>query len=544
MKKLNRGAFLLALGVVVAVPAQASDKKDFEACDGRVHPAKQSDGMRGEAPQGMFPTTTSPNVTIAACTRALASPRLLPGQSLRRAHLLRARAAAELKSGDTAKALADLDLAEAATPNLVADPFYNRSMAVSLKLLRAIALAHSGDLDGAMPLARAASEARPYSLQVQQAAAAILQAGRPVGTASPSPWTPMARLAPKLANTAVMREAEIGNFAAVRAMRPAVQIEWPTTPLQPLALLAQGGDSTDLLSNVVVSLHLAYADAAAGDSARARSGLEEVRAKISASRPVPNEKASGLEFGANLWSALDRYIEVRGRQIDARIAVAEARPADAIAALVAAPMPRDAATIELLTALKTAAAANQTMVPDVTPFSSELAATRKKELLAAIPSALLAPETPRAVVDYERARPNILGALVGGALSLGTSLLGGIDRTDGFRTTDKPDGTIQVEFIGNTPSATLVQEMTLLRAAEVARSKGKPGFVIVERQDFARRLNTMRYGATISSVAQGFKTELTIRCVDAGVEPERALDAVAIIDSLGPLYYEEKSKNS
>src|SRR3712207_417072 len=102
MKQFTRGAFLLALGVVAAAPAQASDKKDFEACDGRVHPAKQSDGMRGEAPQGMFPRTSSPNLTIAACTRALASPRLLPGQSLRRAHLLRARAAAQLQAGETA----------------------------------------------------------------------------------------------------------------------------------------------------------------------------------------------------------------------------------------------------------------------------------------------------------------------------------------------------------------------------------------------------------------------------------------------------------
>jgi len=65
---------------------------------------------------------------------------------------------------------------------------------------------------------------------------------------------------------------------------------------------------------------------------------------------------------------------------------------------------------------------------------------------------------------------------------------------------------------------------------------------VVERKDFVRQLKTMQYGTEISSVPQGFKTELTIRCVDAGVEPDRALDAVAIIDALGPLYYEEKPK--
>ena len=55
-------------------------------------------------------------------------------------------------------------------------------------------------------------------------------------------------------------------------------------------------------------------------------------------------------------------------------------------------------------------------------------------------------------------------------------------------------------------------------------------------------MTTSRGGIPISSVAQGYKTELTIRPVDAGAEPERALDAIAIIDALGPLYYEEKQK--
>lgn len=125
---------------------------------------------------------------------------------------------------------------------------------------------------------------------------------------------------------------------------------------------------------------------------------------------------------------------------------------------------------------------------------------------------------------------------------MGTSLLGGISRTDGFRSTSNPDGTIKVEFIGNTPSATLVQEMTLLRAAEVARAAGKPAFVITERKDFARSMVRSQYGSEISRTPAGFKSELTIRPVDAGADPQRGLDAVGIIDALGPLYYQEKPK--
>lgn len=116
----------------------------------------------------------------------------------------------------------------------------------------------------------------------------------------------------------------------------------------------------------------------------------------------------------------------------------------------------------------------------------------------------------------------------------------GISRTDGFRSTPNADGTVMVEFIGNTPSQTLVQEMTLLRAAEVVKAAGKPAFVIVKRNDYMRRLVQTQYGREISSTPTGYKTELTIRAVDKGVDPARALDATGVIDALGPLYYEEK----
>ncbi|MBT1595340.1 hypothetical protein, partial [Klebsiella pneumoniae] len=63
------------------------------------------------------------------------------------------------------------------------------------------------------------------------------------------------------------------------------------------------------------------------------------------------------------------------------------------------------------------------LVPPVTPFEKESSDSHREALAHVIPAALIAPETPRALVDYEKARPNILGALIGGALSMGTSLL-------------------------------------------------------------------------------------------------------------------------
>lgn len=535
------GVGLMALGVAMASPAwAASDKQDFEACDGRAHPGRQDDGMRGEPgkPSYMrgFPRLGS---AVAPCTRALASPRLLPTQTVRRAHLLRARAAAHLKAGDTAKALADLDLAIAATPERSSDRFYQRSMGVSLNLLRALAHAQAGHSDLARPLALSAMAARPYSMQVQRLGADIVHS-LGAGTASnSSAWSNAMRLEPTVASSVLMHESEAGNFAGVLALRPSVTLTWPSQPLQPFALLAQEGPGTQFLMAVLVTLQTAYARAATGDAAGARSDLLDVRTRAKAALPTAST-ALTTSLG-DIGGALTGAIEAKAKQIEARIAVAEGRHSDAIALLVGAPMPKDAATVELLSALKASAPAKDAaMVPDASSFAADADKVRRERLAKLAPNALIAPETPRAVVDYDRARPNILAALVGGALSMGTSLLGGIDRTDGFRSTKNSDGTTKVEFIGNTPSVALVQEMTLLRAAELARAAGKRAFVIVDRKDFARSMRTTRNGIEVSSVATGYKSELTIRFVDGTDEAARALDAVAIIDSLGPLYYEEK----
>jgi hypothetical protein len=80
----------------------------------------------------------------------------------------------------------------------------------------------------------------------------------------------------------------------------------------------------------------------------------------------------------------------------------------------------------------------------------------------------------------------------------------------------------------------------LLRAAELAKAAGKTHFVIVDRKDFSRYMQTTRSGVPISSVPTGFKTELIVRFVDDGGDVTRALNAVSVIDALGPLYYEEK----
>lgn len=539
--KFKYGAALFALGTMAATTAYASDKRDFEGCDGRIHPGKQDDGMRGEASQSgysLFPGAKR-GTDIAACTRALASPRLLPTQNLRKAHLLRARAAAYLQEGETANAIADLDMADAAMANLANNVFYRRSMGVSLSLLRAVALVQSGKMQDSVQLARAAMETRPHSLQIVNGAAKILQASRTAGDGSVSPWLPAIPLEPAMAATAISNEAELGNFVAVVSLSEGVEPEWPTKPLMSFGL-GSDENSSNLLSALMVSLDTAYARAATGDVQGAQATLAVMKEKMAPALAMPTDK-DGKAYTTPIRDLMNKFVEVRQKQIDARIAVTDGRTNEALAMLVGAQLPRNAATVELLTALgKALPQKDRAASPDVTPFVTDLATQLKKGLDAVIPTLLIAPETPRSVVDYDKARPNILGALIGGALSMGTSLLGGIKRTDGFRSTANADGTTKVEFIGNTPSAALVQEMTLLRAAELAKAAGKTHFVIVDRKDYSRYMQTTQYGVPVSSVPTGFKTELIIRFVDEAGGVTRALNAVSVIDALGPLYYEEK----
>jgi hypothetical protein len=384
---------------------------------------------------------------------------------------------------------------------------------------------------------------RRYSSQVQQLGSEIVHTAARGKTGAKADWTMAMRLDPVAAASVLLREAEVGNFAGVLALRPSVNLNWPDKAPSGLSLLSRDGDGLNLMTAAVVSLQTAYAYAATGEPAKAKTELGELRAKLRALQPAAGDVAK--EQSLNLAAIFESAIAEKAKQVEARIAVAEGRHGDAIAAIVGASLPKDAATNDLLTALKASAPPKEAaLVPEPASFATESPDRRRNSLAKLATLALIAPETPRAVVDYERSRPNILGALVGGALSMGTSLLGGINRLDGFRSTANADGTTKVEFVGNTPSPLLVQEMTLLRAAEVTRQAGKAAFVLVERKDYSRTMRTMRGGVEISSTPTGFKTEMTIRFLDAADQSPRALDALAIIDALGPLYYEEKRANS
>ena len=531
---------LAALALTAAGAAHAGDTEDFSGCDGLRKPKSSDDGMRGEAVingyrgNDFFGNSSSqPRKTIASCDIALASPKLLPGQTLRRAHLLRARAAARLELGHYAQGLADLDQARALVSDRAADPFFARSMGASLTLLTALAKAGLGQTDEAARLAGEAAALRPYALQVQLAAWAIGSNTAHGKAAAPGVDSrQLLRLEPRAATQMILSAYRDGDFAAVRELAPAglaTVHEASDDSVKPLPVLARIDDA--FLNGLAATLAVAYADAAAGDGAGARQKLEEARVQVATA-------TAGSGAGERLTKVLSDQIMVpRVALVEARLALEEEGPQAALAKIVGAKLPADAASLDLFRAVR-AKAADPSKVPDPAALAEQTGQEQPARLGRLAPTLLIAPESQRKVIDYKKSRPNVLAALVGGALTMGTSLLGGIERTTGFRSTANADGTTTVEYVGNTSSGPMVQEMTLLRAAELAREAGKAKFAIVSRRDYQRFLTTTQYGVEISRVLAGYKTELTIRLVSDGEPAPAAFDAVGVIDDLGPLYYE------
>lgn len=553
MRKNIARAALTALALSAAVPAYAGDSEDFAGCDGLRKPKSKDDGMRGVASQpgygfGLTGATNQATATIASCTRALTGGKLLPAQTLRQAHLLRARAAAKLRLGATAEALADLDQAEQAIAGQRGEQFFDRSLGASLDLLRAIALVQKGESAAALPLANRAAAQRPYAVQVQMAAAMVRETARHGDAAVDPQWPALVRLQPEFAASLISLETSLGRYESAIAIGRASPLHAPLLSrdeegADKFAALGRHGQA--LLTGAGASYDLAYALAATGDIKGARAEIDAARATYrqltgAAVVPAAVEGDPALKPAEPVSSPASSLFAPRERLIEARIALAEGRVAEA-EKLAAEPLPFGAPARDLHKAIIAAKGDKAaSVVPAVEP---DPAAARRQAIGQLADTVLIAHETPRSVIDYQKSRPNVLAALVGAAFSMGTTLLSGIPKTEGFKETANPDGTIVVEYTGSTPSAPMVQEMTLLRAAELARASSKPGFAIVARDDYSRYLTQTQYGVPVSRTPTGHKTVMTVRLLDT---PEAATSqgfaATEVIDRLAPLYYESKPK--
>ena len=539
-KPLRLAIAALALGS--ASVAYAGDTEDFAACDGLKKPKRSDDGMRGVATisgfnpfSSMFGKPDRKSASkVAACDIALAHKKLLPTQTLRRAHLLRARAAARIDLGQFDSALADITQAKALVAEQNGDPFFVRSMGVSLDLMSALANAGLGDMEEAARAAQLASAKRPYALQVQTVAWRLNRlADRPGGD-----W--LMKLEPQAVPQVLLAEYKAGNFAAVRELAEgdSITLQSPAVGSGGPVFAAPKLDER-FLGAIAATLAAAYSDAALGAHDSARERVATVRSHLG--MDLEEEGADGVMGKATRLIA-DRIAIPLIALTEARLALAEHGPKAALDIVSGVRLPMGAATTDLFDAMREEAhGVDGLAIPDMGPEpvrreATGLASGQMGDLAEML---LIAPEAGGKLIDYKKSRPNILGALIGGALSMGTSLLGGIDRLSGFRSEQQGDGTLKVEYVGNTTSGPVVQEMTLLRAAELAQEAGSPRFAIVDRRDYQRYIARTQYGVEQSRTLSGYKTELIVRLLDDTEPAPTAFETVAVIDDLGPLYYGE-----
>lgn len=540
MKSILCGVGLAALSLSLATPAYAGVSADFAGCDGLKKPKRSDDGMRGEATISSFRFRNQdvPTMVIASCDRALESGKLRPEQTLRLAHIMRARAAAKLQIGDLEGSLADLDAAETAAREYEGDFFYERSMGVSIDLLRAIALNDQGKGTEAVAIAEAAAAQRPFALEVQRIAS-MLRAANSQQPGDTAIWRHLGQIDPATRSLSAQLGSGPEDFAALAASAGEPAVELPGPPSID-AIMNSGGNATPLLGEwnaaVTAPMTTAYALAATGDSAGARAWVDATRVALTPAEVETEDKKKQSTGLVGLLRDMTRssIFAPMEKVVEARIAISEGRLEDARTVVSDKAFRASALTEEFYSAY--AAANADGAAPELPPLGPAI--ERKGPKLSALADNLLIrPESERKLIDYKEARPNVLGALVGGALSLGTSLLGGIPRTSGFDEAENEDGSIKVEYNGNTTSGPVVQEMTLLRAAEVAQAAGKPYFHIERRNDYQRYLTQLMYGVEQSRTLTGYKTELTIRLLDDAADQPQALEAIAVIDALGPIYY-------
>ncbi len=539
---MRMGSRLLLVTAIAAIagplPALAK-KQDFINCDGLQAPKASGNGMR--PPPNTPYMYNSQRFSIAACDAALADPLLLPSHTLRRASLLRARAIGHLSAGNADQTLADIDAAHEATRELFSDPMFARSMGVSFDLVRAAAWQRKGDFARARQLAQAAGDARPYSVSVQSLVASLLEATSGPGE-DPSPYAKVIPLKP----TAIKEEfywlVEKHRFSQALQTYPRLGLEFPQLQPDPngTRLINTSENINTLTTSMVLAMFAAYAHAATGNTDAAQSLLSDTKAKVEAAL-APLSMLERVAYAKNL----NLFGEKLALMVSGRIDITQGKAINVVKSLVGQQLPATPLTVELLTALKTALPAEQQdLAPDPAPMAAKVAENAKVSGLdiSALKKHLPAAEFSNNATEYKKSKKSILNVLLSPSNY----------RPDGFRSKEDPEtGVITVEFIGGSATPTTVDELTLLHAADLARQRGKTGFIIVSRSLYARTMTTTINGMSTSSAPAGYQATLDIRLIDADnlpadlqLEGDRVLDANKVYGALAPIYISPEDARS
>jgi hypothetical protein len=541
--------FWLAAAALAAFPAMAAAEereeaiqpspRDFEQCDGYEAPNRRGDGMTEIAGGflGIFNSAVSDRERedvrfnrngMAACDRALLqADRLLPAYHLRRANLLRARGLHRMRMAQFDDALLDLDAADAEGATQ-AGPLYDRSMAVGNDLLRAYALTRRARREKAMPLLEQIHVRRPYSAKLRMAALNIGMLGRADWQQYQAQLSEMATFHPE-ARTMLFAAAFYNtDWETMLATRPQIDFSPPRESVGGYEVTNYAQEVAELANReALFDIMTAYALAAAGREEEQIVALEALRQTVNRQNAAaivakPGEVA---DLQANLTD-LEANIELLGI---ARTGDPEAF-LNRLTAGPIGPSPMVLYAFRILRAnmpdMPVAGEVDQVIAQLTDRLDRERAIPPigLAELYEAMPGAETEDNLPR----YKGAR-NIIGENTG----------------NGYITIAEGPVTL-INFGGNTATSSMVEEMALLRAAELAQQAGHTHFAILSKHMSQRTLRVSGYYGYGSTSPMGWSGNL--RVITFGAEgqaapfealADRSIDAARIMAELGPIYLDD-----
>lgn len=561
---ISGGLRALALGAALSLTIGSSalaQQFNWAACDGYGAASRGGDGMTGYAnvflifnPPGYGNTARSEVATganaLTACTRALEA--LSPAHWRRRINLLQARALHGANAGQGEAALVDLDLADEAAAAGENDPLFQRSQRVGLMLSRAYVLDRMGRADEARQWLTQARTARPYDRGVAAVIAGIAGSAD-AGAFGVEALGHRARLDLTGRSTIAMDLLEKGRFEEFLALKPYLVAprDYPEVNELPVsvALRELSNHEREVQFRVLFGSLAGYALTATGRYEAADQAFARARVDLAAGRQTPTRptlRGPALEqYTERLsgsWtriSAAEGMIDEAARAAQRRRMVAEGQAEAVVRSLEAEPLTADATGVDILLAIAetlppeeaaAARAAAERLRVTLSEYGIRSKPTfRVNDMFAALPAA----ETPDRLSAWREAKRPFL-AMRGSPAD---------NDAVGYRDSTGENGVVTVRYRGGDSPQAQVEEMALLRAAELARQGGHRGFILVDRRDTEWSVQTTHFGIPLRSDPNGFESEIDIRFVDpsaAEVWDGVVLIADEVYDALAPVYIREQ----
>ncbi len=486
---------------------------------------------------------------IQACNKALAD--LSPSYLVRRVSLLRARAAHKIEANDIEGAISDLDAADA-VGKTVSDPFFDRSFKLGVSLVRAFALGAKGDLTTATSEAASAHDLRPYSPEI--ARAAVLASGEQLGDpVALRLQQDMAKLWPEMINDLFLNSLRSGDYSEALKLYP--QLTPPQKPMDgfydDMSELEHDLENKRLAQAFWATMTgaVAYVCASQNQPEVARQYIASAAARLKAATqdppPLPpnanhdaeRRRTLSINYSVRMNAEISPLISQWRDAVEQRLKIAQDGGETYLNQSNGKSGMRDWMGLDVLNALTAGHAERRELVAQAAALKRDLEKPRfgsreVKALLESLPDA----ETPERRPAYRQAGKNLLIQRV-------------VEDALGYQDIGPdPNGVRTVRMRGNSSTAPILEEMALLRAAELVRASGGRGFIILGRRITQFKTVTRQYGRIVRVDNMGYSAAFDILPVDPSALPRpynespwRVIDPEQVYEALAPIYIQTRS---